>query len=324
MRLLKEIRTLLGNYHLKSGIYHYYRNEFKQAADFLRKALKDQARMTEGELRTARYYLTQTFVSSALKREQQEDLEGASADYVRALEVSPDFPDIRFMHGQVLESMDKPEDAIAEYRRATRCNPRYLEAWISQAFCLLAAGRHDEAAAAFSEAVELRLDKIRVPAKLGLDHLQTGDVQEAEIAFHEAFRSSPARFEEYYKTALDRLKAEDYEPALEELDHALELCPNFADLHNFRGVALCELERIDEGIEAFRESVSLNPKYQFPRLNLAFALLRAGEFKGAEIELEAVLEQDPTQHAASVKLDELRTGRVTDIRRAVPRGGMTP
>ena len=31
MRLLKEIRTLMANYHVKSGIYHHYRNEFKQA-----------------------------------------------------------------------------------------------------------------------------------------------------------------------------------------------------------------------------------------------------------------------------------------------------
>ena len=31
MRLLKEIRNAMGNYHVKSGIYHHYRNEFKQA-----------------------------------------------------------------------------------------------------------------------------------------------------------------------------------------------------------------------------------------------------------------------------------------------------
>ena len=29
MRLLKSIRNLLGNYQLKSGLYHYYRGESK-------------------------------------------------------------------------------------------------------------------------------------------------------------------------------------------------------------------------------------------------------------------------------------------------------
>ena len=31
MRLLKEIQNLMGNYHLKSGVYHYYRNEYPPA-----------------------------------------------------------------------------------------------------------------------------------------------------------------------------------------------------------------------------------------------------------------------------------------------------
>jgi len=43
MRLLKSVRSQLGNYHLKSGIYHFYRNEFKQAIEFFAKALAPQA-----------------------------------------------------------------------------------------------------------------------------------------------------------------------------------------------------------------------------------------------------------------------------------------
>ena len=40
MRLLNEIRNYIGNYHVKSGVYHYYRNEFKPAVEFLRRALR--------------------------------------------------------------------------------------------------------------------------------------------------------------------------------------------------------------------------------------------------------------------------------------------
>jgi predicted Zn-dependent protease len=59
-------------------------------------------------------------------------------------------------------------------------------------------------------------------------------------------------------------------------------------------VALCELDRVEEGIAAFRRAAALNPDYLVPRINLAFAQLRAGQFKEAETQLEAVLEQDPT------------------------------
>ena len=63
MRLLKEIQNLMGNYHLKSGVYHYYRNEYPQAVDFLRKALKDDG-LRESERRTVRYYTTRPWSSS--------------------------------------------------------------------------------------------------------------------------------------------------------------------------------------------------------------------------------------------------------------------
>jgi Tfp pilus assembly protein PilF len=107
---------------------------------------------------------------------------------------------------------------------------------------------------------------------------------------------------------------------LVELDEAIALGPKYGDLHNFRGVALCELSRVDEGIASFRRAVALNADHNVAKLNLAFAHLRAGQFKDAEHVLEEVLEQDPSQSVASAKLQELRTGRVADSRRQAGRG----
>jgi tetratricopeptide repeat protein len=66
--------------------------------------------------------------------------------------------------------------------------------------------------------------------------------------------------------------------------------------------------------------VSLNPDYVVARLNLAFAFIRVGQYKEAEGVLEAVLAQDPTQTVASAKLEELRTGKVVEVRRVTGRG----
>ena len=49
MRLLKEIYDLLGNYQLKSGVYHFYRNEFAAAVKFLRKALAEPGERSEAD-----------------------------------------------------------------------------------------------------------------------------------------------------------------------------------------------------------------------------------------------------------------------------------
>jgi len=319
MRLLEEIRSMMGNYHVKSGIYHYYRSEFKQAVDFFRKALRDEPNLGEGDRRTARYYLTQTFVDSAEKLEAKGDLEAAARDFARAAEVSPDYPDIRFRLGRVLEQLDRIDEAIEEYRRAIACSEPYLAARIALAFCLLRAGRDEDAATAFEEALALKIQRIRDPYEKGIRRLKEGMRSEAQEFFRETFLAAPERFADLVRVSLDLLKEGEYEKALEALDEAIALSPKFADLHNSRGIALAELGRLDEAIGAFRRSASLNPDYMVPKLNLAFAQLRAGLFKEAESQLEAVLEQDPNQTAASAKLEELRTGRAAETRRSAPR-----
>jgi tetratricopeptide (TPR) repeat protein len=321
MRILKEVRNLMGSYHVKSGIYHFYRNEFKQAVDFFTKALKDEPSVSESDRKTARYFLTQTFIHSAERLAAAGDLTGAARDYVRATEVSPEFPDIRFALGRTLEALDRVDDALEQYRLAIASNANYDHARTALAFALLRAGRDDEAVEAFNAVLALRIRRLSEPYEKGLQRLREGMAGEAEEFFREAFLAAPNKFEGHYRSALALLKSEQYEKALEQLDEAIALGPKYGDLHNFRGVALCELSRVDEGIAAFRRAVALNPDHGVAKLNLAFAHLRAGHFKDAETVLEEVLEQDPSQTAASTKLQELRTGRSADSRRPAVRGG---
>lgn len=320
MRLLKEIRTLMDNYHLKSGIYHYYRNEFKQAVDFLRKALRDDPKMTDSERQTAVYYLTETFVTSAERLVDRGELTAAAQDFARAVEVNPRYPDIRYRYGKCLEALARSDEAAEQYRRAIDRNPDYLEARVALAFCLMRAGKLAEADEAYEAALTLKIRKLRAPCERGRQRLGEGDVERAEAWFRQAFLGAPDRFEHHYRSGLAFLKAEEYEKALIELDAALEINPGYADLHNFRGIALCETGRLDEGMDAFRRSFELNGGFLLPKLNLGFAQLRAGRFKDAEAQLAEVLEEDPTVHAAAVKLEELRTGRFPEARRAAARG----
>ena len=320
MRVLKEIHTLIGNYHVKSGVYHYYRDEYKQAVEFLRKALRDEDSLSESDVRNARHYLTLTWIDSAAKRAGEGDLKGAEQDLQRGSEVSPRFPDIHFRRGRVFERLGRTDAAIAAYQRAIECNGEYLEAQVALGFCLLGAGQDDRAAEAFDRARELKAHQLDRPFRQAQEALRQGDGDRARELFHETFLAVPQLAAEYVKKALDWLKDEEFERALVDFERALELSPNYPDLHNYRGIALCELERHDDAIAAFALSVKLGPRYLVPRLNLAFTHVRAGNFKEAEVELESVLELDPTEPAATAMLEELKSGRAPEKRRPVSRG----
>lgn len=320
MRLLKEVRNLMHNYHVKSGVYHYYRSEYSQAVEFLRKALKDEEGLSIADRRSARHYLTLALIDSAARLEAKGDLEEGVAQLRRASEVSPGFPDIRQRLGGLLERVGRPDEAADEYRAAIECNEDYLDARVSLGFCLLRSKRHEEAADAFREAQRVKTRQIELPCTKGIDALAAGNAEEAETFLHEAFLAMPRLSQVFLQKALDLLADDEHEKSLAELDAALELNPRFPDLHNFRGVVLCELDRIDEALEAFRCSTALNPRYTVPRLNLAFAMLRAGRYKEAEAELESILDLDPSEPAAIAQLEELRSGRLPEKRRPVSRG----
>jgi tetratricopeptide (TPR) repeat protein len=319
MRLLKEIRPLIGNYNLKSGVYHYYRNEFAQAVDYLRKALRDE-RSDDADRRRARHYLTLSWMDSARRLESRNDLDGAIADLRRAAESSPGFPDIHYRLGRLLEGHGKLAEAVTEYDLAIENNANYLDAHIALGFCLIRSGDAGRASETFRAALALKLASIQDPFEEGLRLLQEDDTDRAAEPFHEAFLAVPRLSEEFIDKALNRLRSDEFEEALIELDRALELNPNYPDLHNYRGIALCELKRDGEAIEAFRRSADLSDGFVVPRLNLAFTLIRAEDVREAEAELESILDKDPTEAAARAALKELRTGRRTEKRRPVSRG----
>jgi len=303
---LNEIRNYMGNYHVKSGVYHYHRNEFKQALGFLRKALADEASLSAGERRNARCYLALSLKGLAQKLAANGDPEAAVEELRNAAEVRSDFPDIHFQMAQLLERTDRSEEAVESYRRALECHPSYVDACVALAYCLVSVGRTQEAADSFERALEMKIERLRDPCTRGLELLRGGDRKSSMDQFHEVFLAVPRLADVYLEQALDYMRAEEFEKALIELDRALELNPNYPDLHNFRGLALCEVARPAEAVAAFRRAAELSPRQVVPRLNLAFAQIRAGCIEEAEIELESVLAAEPGEPVAMAKLEELR------------------
>src|SRR6185295_8008546 len=113
MRLLNEVRNYMGNYHVKSGVYHYYRNEFQQAVGFLRKALSDEpATLNDADRTTARRYLTLSLKGLGEKLAAGGDLEAGVEELRRATEVHGDYPDVYFRMAGFLEQLARPDDAI--------------------------------------------------------------------------------------------------------------------------------------------------------------------------------------------------------------------
>ena len=87
-----------------------------------------------------------------------------------------------------------------------------------------------------------------------------------------AFQRLSESFQFYFRRGLDNLRDGRFLEAIEDLGRAANHRVDFADVHNFLGVAHGELEEWEEAIAAFRRAVASSPGYLTARLNLGFAL----------------------------------------------------
>ncbi len=308
MRALKAVRQQLRSYNLKSGVFHFYRGEHGPAAEYLTRALTEEDdRLSSADRRSALYYLVQTRIGAATRFEQGGEIERAIAEYQVALEVMPGYPDVHMRLGNTLVNARRCEEAVEQYRRAVEINPNYVAAHVQLGFTLLELERANEASESFRAA---RAAQEAICAKKVAEAeaaIASGATETARDIYQDAFYEDRTRFQGLLRDGLAQLKAEKWEDAAEVLHEATLLCPRYADVRNYLGVALAEQGETADAIDAFERSVEINGSYLVGWLNLAYVSHEHGDLKRARHALDQVLAREP-DNAPALHLAEVLEG----------------
>ena len=126
----------------------------------------------------------------------------------------------------------------------------------------------------------------------GWDLLQRGDAAAAEQAIAPLLMGGVSDEAAPLLGAI-RLQQKRAEEAAALLARARVLAPREARFAFLHGLALAGLERLEDGVAAFREAIRLEPKASAPWLALADALTRLGRFDEAQATLRKLLRQEP-------------------------------
>jgi tetratricopeptide (TPR) repeat protein len=292
MRVLKAARQHLENYHLKAGIFHFYRGELGPAADFLTRALEEGARLSNADRRSALYYLVQTRIAAAGKHINDGDAELAIAEYRAALDVMPSYPDVHWRLARALLLIGRSGEAIEHFEAAIDLNPHFVEAWLQLGQAQLEAGETDAARRSFRRAAEERAASIDRKIERAEKTLDEGDLAEAREIYRDAFEENLEVFRRHFDRGLLMLRQEKWDDATEELRVAARLRPRYADVHNYLGVALAESGDFERACQQFQRSTHINPGYLVAWLNLAYAAHARDDDELARAALDEVLTRE--------------------------------
>ncbi len=163
--------------------------------------------------------------------------------------------------GHVLQDMGRVKEAMAHFGRAIEADPRHTMALFKKAEALLALNRVEEARVWCGRAVESDPDDAAPHHVMGNIYSRLLDFEAAIAEFGESVRIDPTNFRGCANIGASHLNARRPEEALECLDAALRVNPEYAFAHYQRAMALGMLGRESEAQKSLEKAVEHDPRY---------------------------------------------------------------
>ena len=158
-------------------------------------------------------------------RQNAGDLDGAIADYTKAIEIDPRYRDAYNNRGTSRATKGDLDGAIADYTKGLEIDPHSAMAYYGRGVVRQAKGDLDGAIADYNRAVEI--DPLNAPA--------------------------------YYNRGNGRQAKGDLDGAIADLTKAIEIDPRKAEAYNNRGVARQAKGDLEGAIADWNKAVEINP-----------------------------------------------------------------
>ncbi len=217
-----------------------------------------------------------------LGREHYQKREFDKAEYLlkQVIAATDRYADVYDMLGVISHSRGDFAQAEAHFEKAVSLNPNYTEAQLNLMVTYNDLGKYDRARDIYS-----RIRNRGSEGGVTGDPFAKGKIANMHADVSQAYHDAGMVTE-----------------AIAELEKAVALCPQFADLRT----RLASLYRDTSQMQRAREQLELakasNPNYAQARVLLGVVLLSSGEVDAARSEFETVLRADPENKSAQMYL----------------------
>jgi tetratricopeptide (TPR) repeat protein len=200
---------------------------------------------------------------------------------------SDSFADVHDMLGVIAHGNGHHVDAERHFERALVLNPNYTEAALNLAVTYNDRGKFEEARQIYA-----RIKQRPTGDTTALDPFARGKLANMHADLAQAYADANLTRE-----------------AVGELEKAVALCPDFADLRTKLGTMLRQSGDLARARAQYEAAVNAKPAYVPARIALGVTLLAMGDLDKAEEAWKQTLEIDPESRSAKVYLRMLASQR---------------
>jgi putative PEP-CTERM system TPR-repeat lipoprotein len=289
-------------------------------SDKMQKARKDNAealylkgavRLNQGKIEEALALLQKSLKIKALPgtyyflglcRFENGDLEQATGDFQKVIDLRPDMIQPRLLLTAIHLKKGRPEEAEKEAKKALSIDDKNAVAHNLLGSVYLAQGKGDMAMEEFDRALELNPQLVDAHIKKGTISLESGNDQMAETEFLNAVKIAPEVLNIRIMLAKYYIKREKFHEAVNILKQGLKGNESDAVIYNIIGAAYLGAKDMENSRQNFEKAISANPKIFLPYYNLALLYLNKGEKEMAVKEYKKILDIDKRNVAALLML----------------------
>jgi len=224
---------------------------------------------------------------------KEKNPEGAKHDLEKALQISPDVPEVINSLGQALIKLGRHEEGLALVEKSLRLAPNAPMIHAGYGWALMELGQYAQALPYLEKALTILPYDHSLHYNIANTLMNLQRETEAEPHFIVSLSESPDEIDALnnYGTVLRRLGRLD--EAIAHFNHVLALDPSSVKGHNNLGVALMMQGKSDQGLNHLRESARLDPTNFETRLNLSRALAQTGHFEETITLCETLVQEKP-------------------------------
>jgi tetratricopeptide (TPR) repeat protein/transglutaminase-like putative cysteine protease len=201
------------------------------------------------------------FMARGWSRERKGDVEGAIADYSKAISLEPDNPQQFVARAGAYLRKGDIGSATKDVEAVDRLAPGKWTSLQAHALIFMQEKQIDKAVEALTRAIDLNPDQPGLYEARGRAYFGTQSNGSALADFREALRIDPRRTDLHRPMAVAYENLKQFDLALAEYDKAIAADPADEMAHYDRGALLVRLGKTDEAIKEYDASISIKPSF---------------------------------------------------------------
>jgi tetratricopeptide (TPR) repeat protein len=255
-------------------------------------------------------------VASGQQKELAGDIEGAIAEYTRAIDLDPGRALGWARRAIARDRKHDAEGAIADSTKAIELDPRLAIAWINRGVARARAGDVDRALEDCTRGLELDPKQAYGWANRGAIRGTKGDFAGQISDCTRAIELDPGIGDAFANRAVARAATGDEDGAMADATRAIELDPGRPLNWSSRGDAHAKRGEAREALDDYARALAIDPTLVTVRFNRGVVRMNAGDLEGAAADFEGVTRQSPDDAGAWQNLGSVTTQR-GDLKKAI-------